>query len=199
MELHSLLAQPHFWGLYFEHQFFYEWDRFLFADSTYLSHKGIEESANSPLKSNILRYQRKTMPMDWNCEKDGCHLQQTAPNWEGFNNALEGKNEIGDIDGVMEKHGYLMFIEWKREFVKDAQTGQKIMYENATKRDRRLIFLLVNGTIYPEQNVTRIRVYVHGKLERDIQNATNETLFDYIQKWEQRIIKEHKNKVGKTT
>lgn len=48
----------------------------------------------------------------WGCEADGCYRDE-LPDWTPFNEAL-APCALGDIDGLVERRGHFLVIEWKR-------------------------------------------------------------------------------------
>lgn len=49
------------------------------------------------------------------------HLPAGVPNWDMVNDMLPEKIRVSDMDGILERHDYILFLEWK-------ETGQKISY-----------------------------------------------------------------------
>ena len=52
-------------------------------------------------------------PMRHSCEADGCYLKRTHAPIELFAGCFGGKIAMSDLDGVVERSGNLLFMEWK--------------------------------------------------------------------------------------
>ena len=70
----------------------------------------------------------------WDCEDgENCYKDHVLPNWEIFNECfIPTKIKITDIDGVVERNGWFLFIELK-ERKKEIPTGQHILFEKINR------------------------------------------------------------------
>lgn len=70
-------------------------------------------------------------PMQWNCEKQGCFNKKKRPKIELFAECLPDKIAFGDVDGLVEIKGNLLFLEFKAHA--NVPRGQRILYERITR------------------------------------------------------------------
>ena len=73
------------------------------------------------------------LTLERDCENYGCHVLNHAMPFALFKDCFGGQGRPSDIDGVIERHGYCLFFEWKDTdaVVKD---GQDILYKNLTQQ-----------------------------------------------------------------
>ncbi len=69
-------------------------------------------------------------PMRWDCDKQGCFNRIKRPKIEVFASCLPGRISFGDVDGLVEIKGNLLFLEFKCH--NDLPVGQRILYERIT-------------------------------------------------------------------
>ena len=122
------------------------------------------------------------MTIRHNCELGGCFIKTQSPDWGFADNAFSGKIRIGDIDGIVEKNGHLLILEWKAEGVPETK-GQQIMAQNATLASPNITFMIINGNPITNQ-VVAMKIYYNGTV-RNITNADNDYFCDACKKWEQ--------------
>lgn len=67
--------------------------------------------------------------LDWNCTSQGCFQYVMAPRLKFFDQYLGGKCSPSDIDGVIERNGHILLIEWKSGHT-EIPLGQHILFEN---------------------------------------------------------------------
>jgi len=48
----------------------------------------------------------------WDCSVDGCYKRTCLPDWSVLNDALS-PCKMGDIDGLVERRGQFLVVEWK--------------------------------------------------------------------------------------
>lgn len=70
-------------------------------------------------------------PLRWDCAKQGCFNQKKRPKIEVFADCLPGKIAIGDVDGLVEIQGNLLFLEFKAHSV--IPRGQQILFKRLTR------------------------------------------------------------------
>jgi hypothetical protein len=100
-----------------------------------------------------------------------------------LSDTLPGKLGFTDIDGVMERHGYFLFLEKKRVGVK-IPTGQRILFEKLSQLPKTTV-LIFWGT---ENDVKQIEEW-HGT---DHQILYNYTLQKAIICWLHNVEAENK-------
>ena len=71
-------------------------------------------------------------PLRWDCE-DGrrCFNRLCRPKIEVFAECFAGKNAFGDVDGIIERNGKFLMIEWKSR-AGQIPVGQRITHERLT-------------------------------------------------------------------
>ena len=55
----------------------------------------------------------KPNPMRHDCDRRGCYLETTHAPLEIFASAFDGQIAMSDIDGITERHGRFLVMEWK--------------------------------------------------------------------------------------
>ena len=54
-----------------------------------------------------------TYTLDKTCDKHGCAKFCLEPRLHEFDNCFGGRARMGDIDGIIERKGHILIIEWK--------------------------------------------------------------------------------------
>ena len=67
-------------------------------------------------------------PLDYDCRRQGCFQEVMQPRLKFFSQYLGGNCSPSDIDGVIERNGHVLLIEWKTGHA-DIPTGQHITFE----------------------------------------------------------------------
>lgn len=63
-------------------------------------------------------------------------------NWDFISDVLPSKVKVSDIDGVLEKNGWLLVLETKGEEVEKIPLGQYILYQNMVKSGTTTVLFL---------------------------------------------------------
>lgn len=71
-------------------------------------------------------------------------------NWDFISDVLPSKVKISDIDGVLERNGWLLALETKGADVEKIPLGQYILYENMVKGGTTTVFFLFGEKDTPE-------------------------------------------------
>lgn len=119
-------------------------------------------------------------PIRWPCAKWGCFNVKCRPKIEIFSECFPGSINFGDVDGLVERKGYLCFLEWKGAggSLKD---GQRILFENITRKKGDVAFV-VDGD--PEtMEVWGFSIYWDGIVYQSIDGEGMERLKLYLTNW----------------
>lgn len=54
-------------------------------------------------------------PMRWDCKRDGCFNAKRRPKTEVFSECFGRGINFGDVDGIVERLGHFLLMEWKGE------------------------------------------------------------------------------------
>lgn len=120
------------------------------------------------------------MSIQHNCLEGGCYVHMLTPDWGFLDNAFTGNIKISDIDGIVERNGHFLMLEWKKPNVK-VTTGQDIMFMNFIKYANHTVFL-INGD--PKTSTPlELTIYsgIHGKMQKI--NCDAKMLFRYCKMW----------------
>ena len=88
--------------------------------------------------------------------------------FERFNEVLPGAEGFMDIDGMLEKNGYFLFLEWK-SLLEEVPLGQRIALERLARQPRTTV-IIVHGDrdgseVYAYENLSDL---TQGKVEIDL-------------------------------
>jgi len=118
-------------------------------------------------------------PMRWDCQRQGCFNIKKRPKIEMFADCLFGRNAFSDIDGVAERHGNLLFIEWKDH--DELGTGQRILFERITLLCPATV-LVIEGDA-EHMTVRSVRIVWRGQVEEPMP-IDLEGVRELIKSWE---------------
>ena len=62
-----------------------------------------------------------------------CWIEQHAVDFREFDECFAGKIRMTDVDGMVERNGHLLLVEWKRGETTSIPTGQEILFKKVTK------------------------------------------------------------------
>ena len=123
------------------------------------------------------------------CNKQGCYLDRVSKWFEKvIDPCLPGKQEGSDIDYVVERNGRLLLIEAKSSNDHTFKGGQRILFEQATKRGSGDIVAIV---VYRKQGmiggpregeVLWCRMVWKGKV-KDAEECSIEQFQDMVKRW----------------
>lgn len=82
----------------------------------------------------------------WDCEQDGCYKQLCLPDWSVLNDAL-APCKLTDIDGMCERRGKFLVVEWKRPGG-SVERAQELALSRLNKLDDFTV-AIVHGLINP--------------------------------------------------
>ena len=89
------------------------------------------------------------MTIRHDCTKQGCYKETCLPDWGIFDGCFNEKSErirIGDLDGVVEVDGSILFLEWKR-FENRLSYGQERLFRSLTENSAKQKVLIVYGDL----------------------------------------------------
>lgn len=55
----------------------------------------------------------ETFTLDRECDKNGCAKLHAEPHLREFDECFSGNSRMGDVDGIIERKGHILIIEWK--------------------------------------------------------------------------------------
>lgn len=135
------------------------------------------------------------MTIRWQCDQSGCYKDRCIPDWGCFDDCFPGSITIGDVDGLVEKNGYGLLIEWKsgeehwpdgkvvilRKRENGEDGAQEIMYKNLTRRASNLTVCVVAGST-KTMEVRYIAWFRNGQYYEP-EKASLEKLQEYFTYW----------------
>ena len=127
--------------------------------------------------------------LNWNCkEEKKCYIEHVLPNWAIFNECfIPTKIKITDIDGVVERNGWFLFIELK-ERTKEIKTGQHVLFKKLTQTsDRITVLLLYAQGAAKDMDIREYAMYQKGGMIRNWTPTNTEKIKGMITRWFQRV------------
>lgn len=108
--------------------------------------------------------------LDRTCEKYGCAKVWLDPKLHAFDDCFGGKIRMGDLDGAVERNGWILWCEWKRGAVLEnfeRQFSAQVRQARAfTRNSPRQTFVFVLGCP-ASMTVDAFRVMHRGEWLRD--------------------------------
>ena len=116
----------------------------------------------------------------WDCDKRGCFNVKKRPKIEIFGECFGRGINFGDVDGIVERRGQLLFLEWKpgRSAI---STGQRLLHENMLSIPQ--ISIVVAYGDAETMELSEGFDLRHGKVHRKRQKADLADLKATIAKW----------------
>ena len=118
-------------------------------------------------------------PLRWNCDLDGCFNKKLRPKIEMFADCFPGKISFGDIDGMVERDGAFILMEWKAEGGALC-TAQEIAFTNFSKFNRCLV-VVVHGN--PETMAVDGYSYFWEGVHSVYKPKTFDELHAFVKRW----------------
>ena len=123
------------------------------------------------------------------CNRDGCYLDRVSK-WfeEVIDPCMPGKMRGGDFDYVLERKGHLLVLEAKSSNEHTLEPGQRITFEESTKRSRDGLMVIVvyreegrrggpvNGEVYMVQRIWK-------GVSRKLEACSTDDIQDKVKKW----------------
>lgn len=120
------------------------------------------------------------MNMRWKCSERGCYLDY-LPDWAILDGCFPRGIKPTDLDGCVELHGNLLFLEWKRPGA-PLKTGQRLMFEAATRLGYIAVFVIFGD---PLTNTVESLQEIHGGRVRKTKPSSNGDLRKRCEQWAQ--------------
>ena len=100
-------------------------------------------------------------PLRYDCEKSGCFNLIMRARLEEFADCFPGRISMGDVDGIVEINGRVLFMEWKGLNAGAISMGQRILHERLSAIPK-VTVILVRGD--PQtMDVKELTVMRNGK------------------------------------
>ncbi len=117
-------------------------------------------------------------PLRWDCEKQGCFNQKKRPKIEIFADCLPGKIALGDVDGLVEIQGNLLFLEFKEHG--RIPRGQQILFERLTRLCPATVLVVEADT--ETMDIFGVSYIFDGKIEPQVL-MNQEGLKNLVRSW----------------
>lgn len=98
--------------------------------------------------------------LNHDCAAGGCAKVVLDPKLHAFDDCFHGKIRMGDIDGAVERRGYVLFLEWKRGGSAE-NLAQVLLHKAITSNSPNHLSVFVVGDA-ETMAVERIRVMANG-------------------------------------
>lgn len=124
--------------------------------------------------------------IDRTCDKHGCAKIALDPKLHVFDDCFGGYIRMGDVDGAVERNGYILWLEWKcggdiNSFEKTHQ-AQVIQAKAFTKNSDKQKFIFVIGDPIA-MRVDYVRIVERGAWKSGWQAADLGRLKRYLRNW----------------
>jgi len=80
----------------------------------------------------------------WCCQSQGCYISKGHVALEIWDDCFPGKIGMSDIDGIVERNGYILILEWKKP-QQDIPKGQRLLFEAFTHNSPKHTVLVGRG------------------------------------------------------
>ena len=121
--------------------------------------------------------------MRWNCQSDGCFFDKKVVRLYDFDDCFGGKIGLTDVDGLVERNGHFLFVEWKAPQEK-LPMGQRILFEQLTKLSDKIVVVVVNGHSSQSEGSHPVQYQTAYKGRWSAVEETNiEQLRDFFRRW----------------
>lgn len=124
--------------------------------------------------------------LDRTCEKYGCAKVWLDPKLHSFDDCFGGKIRMGDLDGSVERNGFILWMEWKRGAVLEtfeAKFAAQVRQARAfTLNSHRQTFVFVLGDP-ARMHVDAFRIMYRGEWLRDWQREGIDGFKAFLSRW----------------
>lgn len=124
--------------------------------------------------------------LDRTCEKYGCAKVWLDPKLHAFDDCFGGKIRMGDLDGAVERNGWIVWFEWKRGAILEnfeSQFSAQVRQARAfTLNSEKQTFVFVLGCP-AEMKVTAFRVMHNGQWRRGWEHTGIEGFRTWLRTW----------------
>jgi len=116
----------------------------------------------------------------WECKHQGCFNIKKRPKIEVFDDCFLYGCAFGDVDGLVERNGNFLFLEWKPPGGAVSR-GQQILHEQLTTLSPKITVLVVFGD--PEAMTVNYIKSVHGGIMSEAKETDLEHVKTMIMDW----------------
>lgn len=124
--------------------------------------------------------------LDRTCEKYGCAKVWLDPKLHAFDDCFGGNIRMGDLDGAVERNGWILWAEWKRGAVLDdfeRQFSAQVRQARAfTQNSQRQTFVFVLGDP-TNMTVDAFRVMHRGAWLRGWERTGLDGFKAFLRRW----------------
>ena len=123
-------------------------------------------------------------PMRHKCKSDGCYLETLHPPLEMFASAFPGYIAMSDIDGITERRGHFLVIEWKVKPGK-VSVGQEILLQALARDPSFKVVVItspVNTNLIQMDTVVEVQLVKSDKI-KPAREYSVEKLKGHFEKW----------------
>ena len=123
-------------------------------------------------------------PMRYKCKSGGCFFETLHPPLEMFASAFGGKIAMSDIDGIVERRGHFLVVEWKVKPGKVFLAQDILLRALACNPNFKVIVITspVNTNLIQMDTVVQAQLVKGGKINPAYKYSVEE-LKDHFEKW----------------
>jgi hypothetical protein len=115
-------------------------------------------------------------PLRWICNRDGCFNTKKRPKIEVFSECFGNGINFGDVDGIVERKGHFLLLEWKGSGA--ISVGQRRLHD---------ALLRVHGfavvVVFGDPETMTVAKYVLRWRDKSRSGAGLDSLKDAVARW----------------
>lgn len=117
------------------------------------------------------------MTIQHNCKTRGCYVVKHMPDWAIFNECFPRGIRIGDVDGMIEINGFVIWFEWKGR-TSELSNAQRMAFTHASKFAPRQVWIVIWGDKGTPERILFIKDGWAKRFKADLGSLRN-----LIQRW----------------
>ena len=112
------------------------------------------------------------MTIQHDCKTRGCYVEKHMPDWAILNECFPRGIKIGDVDGMVEINGFVIWFEWKG---KNAQlsNAQRMAFTHASQFAPRQVWIIIWGDKGIPERVAFIKDGWEKRFPADLRTLRN--------------------------